>query len=161
MGDTREHQQRLARAQRTLLSNLWHPQKHRICLRRSKYMVVRMASRALHWSTVKEDKDSSVVWLDRWESGDLMNLAPPRKVSSTPGGVSLLYTCASLFSWFNWRAVLFILFSCRIHFFKLFLLILPPTHTNHHPLFLLNSSASTPPRWVTSLVWQSWAPSAA
>jgi len=83
MGDnpTRDHQQKLARAQRTLLSNLWHPQKHRICLRRSKYMVVRMASRALHWSTVKEDKDSSVVWLDRWESGDLMNLAPPRKVS--------------------------------------------------------------------------------
>ncbi len=113
MGDTREHQQRLARAQRTLLSNLWHPQKHRICLRRSKYMVVRMASRALHWSTVKEDKDSSVVWLDRWESGDLMNLAPPRKVSLIPGRCFIVIHIHVALLWLNWRAVFFLY---RIHF---------------------------------------------
>jgi len=70
----------LVAGQRTLLQKLSRPPRHKICLRRAKYMVVRMASRALQWSTVKEDKDASLIWLDRWESGDLMNLAPPRKV---------------------------------------------------------------------------------
>ena len=72
---------RLASAQRDLLSKrLFKVPKHRICLRRSKYMVIRTASRELRWRHVKEDREATMVWLDRWENGDLMNLAPPRKV---------------------------------------------------------------------------------
>ena len=47
-------------------------------------MVIRTASRALRWRHVREDREASVVWLDRWENGDLMNLAPPRKVRRGP-----------------------------------------------------------------------------
>jgi hypothetical protein len=73
---------RLAAWQRALLSRrgIWRVQRHRISLKRSKYMVVRVATSEMKWSSVKEDKDASIVWMDRWENSDLSNLAPPRKV---------------------------------------------------------------------------------
>ena len=72
---------RLARAQRRLLRHsLWRPPTHRICLRRSQYMVIRLAALDLQWSAVKEEKDATLLWMDRWEQGELQNLAPPRKV---------------------------------------------------------------------------------
>jgi hypothetical protein len=77
---------RLARAQRRLLRRfIWQPPPHSICLRRCLYMAIRQASLDLGWSTVRDERDASVQWIDRWESGELSNLAAPRKISHVPG----------------------------------------------------------------------------
>ena len=44
------------------------------------YMAIRQAALDLGWSTVREEKDASVQWIDRWESAELSNLVAPRKV---------------------------------------------------------------------------------
>ena len=72
---------RLARAQRRLLRrHLWQPPTHSICLRRCLYMAIRQAALDLGWSTVRDEKDATVQWIDRWESSELANLVAPRKV---------------------------------------------------------------------------------
>ena len=72
---------RLARAQRRLLRRyLWRPPTHSICLKRCLYMAIRQAALDLGWSTVRDEKDATVQWIDRWESSELSSLVPPRKV---------------------------------------------------------------------------------
>ena len=72
---------RLARAQRRLLRRyLWKPPTHSICLRRCLYMAIRQASLDLYWRTVRDEKNATVIWIDRWESSEISNLAAPRKV---------------------------------------------------------------------------------
>ena len=72
---------RLARAQRRLLRrHIWQPPTHSICLRRCLYMAIRQAALDLGWSTVRDEKDATVQWIDRWESSELANLVAPRKV---------------------------------------------------------------------------------
>jgi hypothetical protein len=139
---------RLAAAQRELLTKrLFKVPRHRICLRRSKYMVIRTASRELRWRHVKEDREASVVWLDRWENGDLMNLAPPRKVrgaaaaAATRAATSRPRTCP-------------LLLNTRTH-----------AHTRTHTHTHTHTRTRTPPpcagrRLATSRACPRWAQSA-
>ena len=76
---------RLARAQRRLLRrHLWKPPTHAICLRRCLYLVIRSASLELGFSTVRDEKDATMQWIDRWDSSELSSLAAPRKVRAWP-----------------------------------------------------------------------------
>lgn len=64
-----------ARAAR-LLSALSSVPPHTVGLRRAKYRVVRRVARTLGWATTDDEKDrgATLVWLDKWENGDLGNL---------------------------------------------------------------------------------------
>lgn len=91
-----ERASRLAAWQTSLLSKrgIWSVPRHRISLKRSKYMVVRVATSEMKWRSVAEDKDASIVWMDRWENADLSNLAPPRKIGHFPGMSALGSKCS-------------------------------------------------------------------